>query len=227
MKEQRKKVDEIIAANDAHWRPKSVLRIETAIWKKLGGIKKNVYEIGRLLSEAKKIMTHGQYEPWIKDAFGDELPLSTASLYKQIYDRFKDRPDIVLKVPVTYLLEAMKDLPSGTIEEIEKALQEKIEKQAAKHAKQSIEKQYALELRRVVEGFKGIKKNLGCFGYLPKHIENLCNGPYKATEIMGFLTRLQEENFIRGIDDTIQILTDVKKSFLSTLNACRQKVVNE
>jgi len=80
-----------------------ILGIEQEITEKLTNIKADAYAIGKLLTKAKEILPHGQYEPWVKQTFGKELGLSTAAHLKGIYETFKDRPDIVKLLPITFL----------------------------------------------------------------------------------------------------------------------------
>jgi Protein of unknown function (DUF3102) len=97
-----------------------ILSITRSIEQNIRTIKKSVYDIGRLLSEAKKVLPHGQFQPWIKETFGRELPVPTAEAYKAIYDHFKNKPDMVRYRPVSMLLlMKQKQFPSEIIELIQ------------------------------------------------------------------------------------------------------------
>lgn len=79
--------------------------IELNIRGRLVVIKKNIFVIGQLLSAAREIIgDDGTYQQWIRETFADELPKSTAALYKHIYDRFNTQPSMILYLPVSILL---------------------------------------------------------------------------------------------------------------------------
>jgi hypothetical protein len=80
-----------------------ILKIETAITARLTNMKFEYYEIGKLLTQAKETLPHGQYEPWLKQTFGRELGVSTAAHIKGIYKFFKGYPDAVALLPFTFL----------------------------------------------------------------------------------------------------------------------------
>lgn len=97
-----------------------LLQIEKSIRANITDIKRKIYDIGKLLSEAKKILPHGQFQRWIEETFGGELPYSTAALYKDIYDHFKDKPEMVRYIPVSLLLFLkQKEFPEQIINLIE------------------------------------------------------------------------------------------------------------
>jgi len=82
-----------------------LLGISQQIYGKLKGIRRNIYEIGRLLSLAENtFINHGQFLPWIKQTFGAQLPYSTAWLYMKIFEKFKDNPKVIETYPVSVLL---------------------------------------------------------------------------------------------------------------------------
>jgi hypothetical protein len=77
-----------------------VLRIEQEIQDRMIDIKVNVYEIGKLLSKAREIVGHGNFQLWVKQTFNGELPYSTAAFFKGVYETFKDRSDVVRLLPI-------------------------------------------------------------------------------------------------------------------------------
>jgi hypothetical protein len=87
----------------------AILHIQAQVEDKLISIKRNIYEIGKLLSEAKAILPHGQFKPWIQETFGRHLPYSSAACYKAIYERFKgavDHPEFfqrLYELPLSFL----------------------------------------------------------------------------------------------------------------------------
>ena len=83
---------------------KRIQKIEISIRRYLVSMKCRIYDIGKLLFEAKKILPHGQFQPWIEQTFGGELPYSTAAAFKDVYDHFKDCPKMVRYIPVSLLL---------------------------------------------------------------------------------------------------------------------------
>lgn len=86
------------------WNKPRIVRIENKIRDQLHNIKTNIMQIGKLLSDAKKILSHGKYKPWIEEIFGDELPYSTAYCYKKIYEELMDHPATVKVLPLTFLI---------------------------------------------------------------------------------------------------------------------------
>ena len=62
--------------------PQQLPLIADEIRLKVGSIKRNIYDIGKLLTKAKKITDHGKFKEWIKENF--EFSYQTA---KQLYER--------------------------------------------------------------------------------------------------------------------------------------------
>jgi hypothetical protein len=81
-----------------------LMSIETEVQSRLMYIKRDVYEIGKLLSVAKGIVSHGEFEKWIEKTFGDDLPYSTANYCMRVYMTFEDKPSLVTRIPSKYLL---------------------------------------------------------------------------------------------------------------------------
>jgi len=73
--------------------------------EKLTSIKRNIYEIGKLLYQAKIIIPHGQFQTWIENSFQKELPYSTAYAYMKIYETFNKNVKTVSLLPVNLLME--------------------------------------------------------------------------------------------------------------------------
>ena len=98
------------------WNKLRIVKIEKKIHNQLHNIKTNIMVIGELLSDAKKILSHGKYKPWIEEIFGDELPYSTASCYKKIYEDLRNHPDTVKVLPVSFLIHMnhVRSVRSGT-----------------------------------------------------------------------------------------------------------------
>jgi hypothetical protein len=99
---------------------KKMERLEKGIRKNITTIKNKVYEIGKLLFEAKKTLPHGQFQRWIEETFGHELPYSTAAAFKDIYDHFNDQPAMVKHIPISILLLLkQKEFPEEILKMIE------------------------------------------------------------------------------------------------------------
>jgi len=112
-------------AFDAAFRKKSLLRIEQDINKRLLNIKRDIFEIGKLLSQASRcFMDWGHYEVWIGETFGHQLSVRSAGYYREVYEAFSHRKDIVEAYPLTYLLHLIHETPpdKSVIEEIDKAI---------------------------------------------------------------------------------------------------------
>jgi hypothetical protein len=81
-----------------------IAAIVTRVESHLLLVKRNVFEIGKCLSEAKHILPHGTFQRFITEHFNKELPYCTANLYMKIYDKFRLTPKAVLYLPITFLL---------------------------------------------------------------------------------------------------------------------------
>lgn len=121
-------------------------RIENQIKDKLRLIKANFMEIGKLLCEAKEILEHGEFKPWIKETFGSELPYSTAYSYMKLYKELKNKDDIIiLSLPIWFLMYMyQKDFPNEV-------------KELIYSSRPFITIQYG-DLNKVVEAYKAYKK---------------------------------------------------------------------
>ena len=94
--------------------------IRDEIFKKLKGIKVNVYELGKLLTEAKGLVEPRKFQAWIEETFSGDLSYDSANLYRNIYMKFKDNPKVVHELPLTMLMLTMrKDFPKELLEQIE------------------------------------------------------------------------------------------------------------
>lgn len=80
-----------------------ITKIERGIQASIINIKKDAYQIGKLLDKAKTVLPHGSFQTWVESTFGDDLPYSTANFYKNIYQTFEDRPGVVQHIPTKYL----------------------------------------------------------------------------------------------------------------------------
>lgn len=83
---------------------KKLINIVTDIETRLVNIKRDYFEIGRLLSKAKEILPHGKFQQWIEIHFKSELPYSTAALFMKIYNTFENAPATVQYLPITFLM---------------------------------------------------------------------------------------------------------------------------
>ncbi|PWN05644.1 DUF3102 domain-containing protein [Rhodohalobacter mucosus] len=68
-----------------------ISKIERDIQNGIINLKKDFFEIGKLLDEAKRILPHGSFMSWIKTTFADDLPYTTAYFYMRVYRTFKNR----------------------------------------------------------------------------------------------------------------------------------------
>ncbi len=117
-----------------------LLADHTSVQLRLFNIKRDIYEIGKLLYEDKKLLSHGMFTPWIALTFGNELPYPTANFYMKVYETFKDNPNTVQYIPTKYLLMVTSNkFPA----EIVKLLNEHSEK-ISKEALQEIHEVYQL-----------------------------------------------------------------------------------
>ena len=98
-----------------------LLQIATDLRTRLINIKQDALHVGELLTEAKGILSHGQFQPWIEYFFKGDISYASAYFYMRIYDTFKDNPSSVKHIPTTYLLMlTQKNFPKEILEHIKK-----------------------------------------------------------------------------------------------------------
>ncbi len=98
-----------------------LLQITTDIRTRLINIKQDALHVGHLLNQAKKILPHGKFQPWIEYFFKGDISYSTAYFYMRIYDTFEGCSSSVKNIPTTYLLMlTQKNFPKEIIELIKK-----------------------------------------------------------------------------------------------------------
>jgi len=95
---------------------RKLLEIVTDVQTRLYNIKQDSYHIGKLLYEAKQILPHGMFIPWIKHYFKEDLPYSTANFYMNIFETFEGDPRLVKLIPTKYLMMVtQKEFPKETL----------------------------------------------------------------------------------------------------------------
>ena len=103
-------------------------KITIEVEERLINIKRDLFQIGKLMSKAKSILPHGTFQEWIEKTFGKELPYSTAQAYMKIYETFQKSPKTVQLMPVHFLMnmtrntfpEQIKDLINEHAQHMEK-----------------------------------------------------------------------------------------------------------
>jgi hypothetical protein len=67
--------------------------------------KREIYEIGRLLTKAKSLVGHGNFKQWVKDNF-EEISYQTARNFMNVYRYCLGRPELVesIKASVLYMI---------------------------------------------------------------------------------------------------------------------------
>lgn len=81
-----------------------LLSIQSGIENRLISVKINIYEMGKLLSDAKSILPHGAFQPWIEETFRNEMSYQMAANLKAIYEKFESNPRTVKLLPITFLM---------------------------------------------------------------------------------------------------------------------------
>ncbi len=208
---------------------KRIVDIEDRCRKLIEGIKKNVYQLGKALSEAKKILPHGKFQTWIKEAFGNTLSYPTAHNYMLIYNRFEKRPDVVQCLPLTHLLHMAKSLPDEEIiKEIDRRMEDITspanEGKMDKVRKESLLVLYGQKRRKMIENFKEIKRVANRVRKLPEAIGELKKSGYNDLEIFTHLKKLSDEKYIAGIDEAIQVLQAIKDAHGAALKEFGDRV---
>lgn len=87
----------------------TVIDIGNQIQNLLIDIKRNSFDIGRMLFAAKSIIPHGHFEAWIHHFFRNDLKPSTARFYMRIYNAFKECPQKIQEFPSETLLMMTQD----------------------------------------------------------------------------------------------------------------------
>lgn len=106
--DKRPSVDEVFEGTTKTEKA-NLLCLGTDIQNRIINIKKDSFNIGEMLTKAKKILQHGQFGKWIEYTFDTDLAYSTAYFYMKIYELFKDKPSAVKNFPVTYLLQMIQN----------------------------------------------------------------------------------------------------------------------
>lgn len=69
---------------------------------RIGNTKRQAYEIGELLTDAKALVEHGKFKRWIKDQKFD-FSYQTANIFMKVYRTCLGRPDWVQTIPASIL----------------------------------------------------------------------------------------------------------------------------
>jgi Protein of unknown function (DUF3102) len=200
-------------------------RITEQVRNKLKSFRRSFYEIGKLLSDAKGWVGHGNFQRWIKETFDDELPYSTANMYMAIFDKFENRPDLVEGMGVKFLLDLSRgEDKDSVIKELEKYLAEgrldELKEKVKKEHEKSISKDYIGLQRRIIEGFEDAKRLSWVCGALSKRIRDLGSLRYNDLEVLGYLKRLEEDGLVEDLMKTRKALEDVEQAYLFARKRC-------
>jgi Protein of unknown function (DUF3102) len=71
------------------------------IQARVGSAKRQIFEIGRLLTEAKAIVGHGEFKDWIKGKF--DFSYSTANNFMNVYRYCLESPALVHSIRAAVL----------------------------------------------------------------------------------------------------------------------------
>ncbi len=93
-------------------REKYLDSIKEELQARCKGLKYQIYEIGKLLCEAKKILPHGEFKPWINENF--EFCYKTAYNFMKVYIVCMGHPEVVkyFKPSSLYVI-SKPDFPGG------------------------------------------------------------------------------------------------------------------
>jgi len=117
LKRRRKQItlDEILEGT-SNTDKRRLLEIATDVQTGITNMKKDSFNIGKLLHTAKQILPHGKFTLWIKYYFKDDLPYSTAYFYMKIYETFQDDPSSVKNIPTKFLqMVTQKEFPEEAL----------------------------------------------------------------------------------------------------------------
>ena len=218
-------------------------RIEKQIRRRILTGKKNVYELGKLLCEAKKWMrgSDENFLPWVKEKFSHEFSYQSANLYMSVYSHFKDHPDLVEKIPLTYLMELIREYPGDEIidkvdkilktqgfqgiKELHEELKAKKEKPEfdkiiEKYKKEDHVKYYQWLTKEIVNRMRYARSVKTRFGNFSELIGGLYNEgfPFQPDKTLDVLKKVEAEGFIQEIEKARAILDETQESFVKALN---------
>jgi hypothetical protein len=86
-----------------------ILNIQLAIDKNLVEVKFRFFDIGKLLSQAKGIVGHGNFQRWVEETWRGQLPYPTAACYRAIFEKFKNERVRITVLPITLLQQMAQD----------------------------------------------------------------------------------------------------------------------
>jgi hypothetical protein len=81
--------------------PNQLPLIADEINERVRGIKAEMYEVGRLLMEAKEMLPHGKFQKWIKDNF--DFSYQTAKNFMNVHGACIGRPELVETINASVL----------------------------------------------------------------------------------------------------------------------------
>jgi hypothetical protein len=98
---KKKRQEEFMADLD---NPKQLPLIAEEIQARMGGIRKHMYQIGKLLNDAKLIIGHGNFQGWIEENF--EFSYQTANNFMNVYKHCLNQPKLIhsMKSSVLYTI---------------------------------------------------------------------------------------------------------------------------
>ena len=218
-----------------------MLRIEKQIRQRILAGKRNVWELGKFLCEAKKWLDHGDFQAWIKEKFGNDLSYPSCNNYMKIYQRFENQRELVEKLPLTYLLELTREYQSeeaietitkimetegfdaikAIVDEIKKGKKStKVQQIIEKYAEEDHVKYFEWLMKEVVAKMRYAKRLQLTYNPFPKMIGDLYEKgfPFQPDKTLDVLKKMEAEGFIQEIQTAKEVLIQTEKSFTDALN---------
>ncbi len=219
--------------------------IEKQIRKRILAGKKNIYELGKFLCEAKKWVAYGEFENWIREKFGHDFSYPSANNYMNIYQYFRTKADLVEKIPLTYLLEVIRVYPSEeAIQVIEKILEEDgfegirrlhqelkankartdaeaehFDKIIARYKAEEHVKYYQWLTKEIINKMEYARNIKTRYNSFPGLFDSLYseNFPFQPEKTFDVLKKVEAEGFVQEIQTAKKILDETEQSFIKAL----------
>jgi hypothetical protein len=142
--------------------PNRIGLIIEEIYRRASNIKREMLEIGRLLTEAKEIVGHGNFKKWIEEIF--DFSYQTANNLMNVYRYCGGRPEIIttVKASVLYQISAPKfpkDLREHLFEHSQ-SLEDIGNERMRKICEQYKKKEIGLDSPEVKELFRDLEKEV-------------------------------------------------------------------
>jgi hypothetical protein len=239
---------EDVKATIAH-RP-VIQKCEKQLRLNLCNLKRSIYEIGRLLCMVKnQFIVHGQFKIWLQHQFSQDISYPSCANYMRIYKTFQHYPELVEKVPMTYLLDIIRNGYADEIkelfdreglEEARKAIAEKrlkkvtgltsdpsdaVEKIIENYSNASDAAYFEWLMINIDSTVKSVGKIKMC-NTLAESFNRLPSAPYLPEKILEKLKQIEDTGLFKNFQKVRTIIDEIENSFFEVKSYFKEKVEN-